>query len=70
MPTGKPVNRPNQDEDDSDLGARPRDTGPAREPGGVHPGIADTDKRVRTGSAQEPVRNTPPAGAWNETSSD
>jgi hypothetical protein len=70
MPAGKPVNRPNQDEDDSDLAARPHDTALTREPGGVTRGIAETDKRVRTGNAKEPVRNTPPAGAWNETSAD
>jgi hypothetical protein len=70
VPTGKPVNRPNQDEDDSDFEARSRDTALTREPGGVTRGIADMDKRVRTGSAKEGVRNTPPAGAWNETSAD
>ena len=32
--------------------------------------IADADKVARTGSKDEPVRNTPPAGAWNDTSSD
>jgi len=37
---------------------------------GVDTGIADADKQVRTGKTDEPVRNTPPAGAWNETSSD
>jgi hypothetical protein len=37
---------------------------------GVERGIADADKRVRAGSVNEPVRNTPPAGAWNETTSD
>jgi mxaD protein len=40
------------------------------EPEGVDRGIADADKKARTGSTEEPVRNTPPAGAWNETSSD
>ncbi len=32
--------------------------------------IADADKRARTGMTDEPIRNTPPAGAWNDTSSD
>lgn len=41
-----------------------------REPPGVQKGIADADKKVRTGSAEETVRDTPPAGAWNETSGD
>lgn len=33
-------------------------------------GIADADKIARSGTANETVRNTPPAGAWNDTSSD
>lgn len=40
------------------------------EPQGVQKGIADADKKARTGSTEEKVRNTPPAGAWNETSGD
>lgn len=40
------------------------------EPGGVDREIADADKQARTGKSVEPVRNTPPAGAWNDTSSD
>jgi hypothetical protein len=36
----------------------------------IKKGIADADKKARTGSTAEPVRTTPPAGAWNETSSD
>jgi len=44
------------------------DTG--REPRGLQPGIADHDCRARSGTAHEPVRNTPPAGAWNDTSHD
>ena len=40
------------------------------EPQGIQKGIADADKRARTGSTKETVRNTPPAGAWNETSAD
>jgi mxaD protein len=40
------------------------------EPEGVARGIADADKQARAGQVDEPVRNTPPAGAWNETSSD
>ena len=42
----------------------------SEEPRGIEKGIADADKRARTGSKQEPVRNTPPAGAWNDTASD
>jgi predicted enzyme related to lactoylglutathione lyase len=37
---------------------------------GVRYGIAAADKINRTGSKEEPVRNTPPAGAWNDVSSD
>jgi hypothetical protein len=40
------------------------------EPQDVQKGIADADKKARTGSTKETVRNTPPAGAWNETSAD
>jgi hypothetical protein len=42
----------------------------SEEPRGIESGIADADKRARTGSKEEPVRNTPPAGAWNDTASD
>lgn len=41
---------------------------PWQEPREVEKGIADADKAARTGSTEEPVRNTPPAGAWNDTS--
>jgi Raf kinase inhibitor-like YbhB/YbcL family protein len=34
---------------------------------GIQRGIADADKVARTGKANEPVRNTPPAGDWNDT---
>jgi uracil-DNA glycosylase family 4 len=37
---------------------------------GIEKGIADADKKARTGSTDEPVRNTPPAGPWNDTVSD
>lgn len=43
---------------------------PWQEPRGVQKDIADADKVSRTGSKEEPVRNTPPAGAWNDTSRD
>jgi Raf kinase inhibitor-like YbhB/YbcL family protein len=32
----------------------------------VRPHIADADKIARTGSANESVRDTPPAGKWND----
>jgi hypothetical protein len=43
---------------------------PLQEPRGIQKGIADADKKIRTGSTQETVRDTPPAGAWNDTSGD
>lgn len=39
---------------------------PPPQHGATHPGIADADKLARTGSVDEPIRNTPPAGAWND----
>lgn len=55
----------------------PRSTNPSmddaplgQEPQGVQHGIAEADKRARTGGEDEPVRNTPPAGAWNDTTHD
>jgi hypothetical protein len=41
-----------------------------QEPRGIQKGIADADKKARTGSTEEHVRETPPAGPWNDTSSD
>lgn len=35
-------------------------------PDTVQPHIADADKLARTGSLDEQVRNTPPAGDWND----
>lgn len=45
-------------------------SGPWQEPRGVQKDIADADKLARTGAREEHVRDTPPAGAWNDTSSD
>ena len=42
----------------------------SEEPRGIERGIADADKKARTGNAREEIRNTPPAGSWNDTSSD
>ncbi|MBX5461832.1 MAG: hypothetical protein IRZ28_12175 [Steroidobacteraceae bacterium] len=67
----RPRNRPNQDED------RPPVEGPGheegcigQEPRGVQPHIADDDKLARTGTTDEHVRDTPPAGEWNDTTYD
>lgn len=43
---------------------------PDRDRSGVQRDIAKADKVARTGSSQEKVRDTPPAGAWNDTSHD
>lgn len=53
-------------------GPDPRQSEPTakRGPSGVQHGIADADKVARTGSREEPVRNTPPAGAWNDVADD
>jgi hypothetical protein len=36
----------------------------------LKPDIAEADKIARTGSTKESIRNTPPAGEWNDSSSD
>jgi hypothetical protein len=40
--------------------------GAGDEPRGVDRGIADADKKVRTGSVEETVRDTPPFGEFDE----
>ena len=37
---------------------------------GVQSDVAKADKIARTGSSEEKVRDSPPAGAWNDTSHD
>jgi hypothetical protein len=44
----------------------PGEQGEVHKRGEMQPGIADADKKARTGSEREPVRNTPPAGDWND----
>jgi hypothetical protein len=62
---------PTTDHENTAVPEPPSETSPRwHEPQGVQEGIADADKKARTGSAKEAVRNTPPAGAWNETSGD
>lgn len=41
-----------------------------QEPQGIQHDVAEADKKARTGREEEPVRNTPPAGAWNDTTHD
>jgi hypothetical protein len=43
---------------------------PNRAKKGVQDDIAAADKIARTGSSEEKVRDTPPSGAWNDTSHD
>lgn len=66
METGKPVNRPDQDETTYTAKPRTRDPGANRPPGTPQHGVADADIKARTGAEKEQVRNTPPAGKWND----
>jgi hypothetical protein len=66
MASRKATDRPDQDETLNSPPIRTSDVGLARGPGSKQPGVADADKKARTGSEQESVRNTPPAGDWND----
>lgn len=62
---------PATDHENTSVAEPPAEASPRwHEPQGIQEGIADADKKARTGSTEEAVRNTPPAGAWNETSGD
>ena len=50
--------------------SRGADVPPGAEPRGIDRDIADADKAHRAGTPNEPVRHTPPAGPWNDTSAD
>jgi hypothetical protein len=64
-------NIPTTDHENTSVPEPPAETSPRwHEPRGVQKEIAEADKKARTGSTKETVRNTPPAGAWNETSGD
>jgi hypothetical protein len=63
-------NRPNQDTDPEITDTDEPRRAPGGEPRGVQKHIADADKVARTGKQDEPVRNTPPSGEWNDTSPD
>jgi hypothetical protein len=69
MEIGKPVNRPDQDETTYTAKPRVPDPGTGRPRGSTQPGLADSDKKARTGSEKEEIRNTPPAGKWNDVAS-
>ena len=62
---------PSTDHENTSVAEPSCETSPRwHEPQGIQKGIADADKKARTGSKEESVRDTPPAGAWNETSGD
>jgi len=62
--------REGSDGDRSGGAERAAALGEPGEPRGVQPDIADADKQARSGKPQEALRNTPPAGRWNDTSAD
>lgn len=66
MQIGKPVNRPDQDETTYTAKPRISDPGTGRPRRTPQYGLADADIKARTGKAKEEVRNTPPAGKWND----
>jgi hypothetical protein len=53
-----------EDTDSASPGAKEVRDRPQR--GEIQFGIADADKQARTGSDREQLRNTPPAGDWND----
>jgi hypothetical protein len=66
MPPETSKERPNSDM----RPAHGQDPNVKKGPPGIDTDVAGADKQVRTGHKREPVRNTPPAGTWNDTSSD
>lgn len=66
MTIGKPVNRPDQDETSYSAKPRVKEAGTGYPRGAVQHGLADADIRARTGSDKEQIRNTPPAGKFND----
>jgi len=66
MEIGKPVNRPDQDETNSTAKPRVKEPGTGRPRGTPQYGVADADIKARTGAEKEEIRNTPPAGKWND----
>jgi hypothetical protein len=66
-PTPDLQNRPNQDGRDRDLRKDRRPVpGAGGEPRDIEPGIADADKKIRSGTTDEVVRNTPPFGDYDD----
>lgn len=66
-PTPDTNNVPDADGRDRNLRKNRRPMpGAGDEPRGVERDIADADKKVRTGSTDEPLRNTPPFGDYED----
>jgi hypothetical protein len=66
-PTPDLHNRPNQDGRDRNLRKDRRPMpGAGDEPRGVEADIADADRKVRSGTTDEKVRNTPPFGDYDD----
>jgi hypothetical protein len=67
MPTPDLQNRPNQDGRDRDVRKdRAPVPGAGDESRTVETDIADADKKVRTGKTDEPARNHPPFGEFDD----
>lgn len=66
-PTPDLLNRPNQDGRDRNLRKDRRPMpGAGDEARGIENDIADADKKIRSGTAEELVRNTPPYGDYDD----
>ena len=68
METGKSIDRPDQ-ETNRAVPPRVKEPGTGRPRGTPQHGVADADVKVRTGAEEEEVRDTPPAGKWNDVAS-
>ena len=66
MEIGKPKDRPDQDETTFTAKPRVQEPGTGRPRGTPQYGLADADIKARTGAEKEAIRNTPPAGKWND----
>jgi hypothetical protein len=70
MATGKSADRPDQDATNLTPKPRTKEPGTGSPRGAVQHGVADADVKARTGSEKETIRNTPPAGDFNEVTKD
>jgi hypothetical protein len=69
MTIGKSVDRPDQDEIAYLAKPRTNDPGTGCARGEIQHGVADADIKARTGSDKEAIRDTPPAGKFNDVAS-